>query len=79
MKKQEAATTPVGTMPMPSSFAHQEALQHGRPKHCRNDEFWIRHPPMDQGHRAKIFAPFDALRGFDFRIMEAEKESAKEL
>ena len=31
----------------------------------RFDDFWRKHPPMDHVHRAKIFAPFDALAGFD--------------
>ena len=30
----------------------------------RNDSFRLRHPSMDPGKRAKIFAPFDALAGF---------------
>ena len=35
----------------------------GRPQH-EMDEFAFRHPRMDQGKRAKIFAPFDALDGY---------------
>ena len=31
-------------------------------------------PKMDLGNRAKIFAPFDALRGFNFAIMAEETE-----
>ena len=31
-----------------------------------------KHPMMDTGHRAKIFAPFDALRGFNLAIMSKE-------
>lgn len=31
---------------------------------------------MDLGNRAKIFAPFDALRGFNFAIMAEEAERA---
>lgn len=33
-------------------------------------------PKMDLGNRAKIFAPFDALRGFNFAIMAEEAERA---
>lgn len=33
-------------------------------------------PKMDLGNRAKIFAPFDALRGFNFAIMAEETERA---
>lgn len=66
------ALSVVGYMPMPASFSHKEAFLHGRPQHRRYDNFWLRHPPMSTRHRAKIFAPFDALRGFDFCIMSKE-------
>ena len=62
----------VGYMPMPAAFPRREVFLRGRPRHRKYDDFWIRHPPMDPGHRAKIFAPFDALRGFDFCIMAKE-------
>ena len=55
----------VGYMPMPVSFHYRSLFQQGRPRHEKYDEFWRRHPPMDHVHRAKIFAPFDALSGFD--------------
>ena len=58
----------VGYMPMPLSFAHRSLFLHGRPKHQKFDDFWWKHPPMDIKHRAKIFAPFDALTGFDDAI-----------
>ena len=74
-----AAATVVGYMPMPVSFAHKEAFLHGRPKHRKYDDFWRRHPPMNTGHRAKIFAPFDALRGFDFCIMSKEVQYTERL
>ena len=51
-------------MPMPDDFRHRDLFCAGRPVHEKYDEFWLRHPPMDLGRRAKIFAPFDALRGF---------------
>lgn len=38
-----------------------------RPEH-NGDEFSFRHPKMDIAKRAKLFAPFDALRGFDAAI-----------
>ena len=55
----------VGYMPMPVSFAHRSLFLQGRPKHEKFSDFWRKHPPMDTTHRAKIFAPFDALAGFD--------------
>ena len=74
-----AAATVVGYMPMPASFSHKEAFLHGRPRHLKYDDFWRRHPPMSTGHRAKIFAPFDALRGFDFCIMSKEVQYTERL
>ncbi len=52
-------------MPMPAAFHYRSLFLQGRPRHEKYDDFWIRHPPMDHVHRAKIFAPFDALAGFD--------------
>ena len=59
----------IGMMTMPAGFKYREVFLKGKPRHDRMDAFWIRHPKMDVGKRAKIFAPFDALRGFDFAIM----------
>ena len=49
---------------MPPDFRYREVFLQGQPRHDRHDPFRIRHPAMDTGHRAKIFAPFDALKGF---------------
>ncbi len=54
----------IGTMAMPADFRYREVFMKGKPKHERYDRFRIKHPGMDRGHRAKIFAPFDALKGF---------------
>ena len=62
----------IGVMPMPTDFKYKDVFLKGRPQHERFDAFSIRHPKMDCGKRAKIFAPFDALRGFDFAIMTKE-------
>lgn len=62
----------VGYMPMPAGFQLKELFYRGRPRHDRNDSFRIRHPEMDHTHRAKIFAPFDALAGFDEAIASKE-------
>ena len=50
---------------MPVNFRHRSLFLHGRPKHEKYSDFRRRHPPMDTGHRAKIFSAFDALAGFD--------------
>ncbi|MBP3899895.1 MAG: hypothetical protein J6D53_00320 [Blautia sp.] len=60
-----AGSAVVGYMPMPVSFSHRSLFLHGRPQHEKFSDFWRAHPPMDTRHRAKIFAPFDALAGFD--------------
>ena len=68
-----AAVYPVvGFMQMPAGFRYKEVLRRGRPKHEKYDSFWIRHPPMPASRWAKIFAPFDALYGFDDRITGKE-------
>lgn len=62
----------VGYMPMPADFPHKELFCTGRPHHQKFDDFWFRHPTMDCGRRAKIFSPFDALRGFSDAVSSKE-------
>ena len=57
----------------PKDFEYIEVVRTGKPVHEQYDSFWIKHPPMDLSRRAKIFSPFDALRGFN------EAVSAKEV
>lgn len=54
----------IGEMPPPEQFRYAGVAEKGRPRHEKFDSFYIRHPFMDIGRRAKIFAPFDALTGF---------------
>lgn len=54
----------VGVMEMPVNFRYRDVFLRGKPRHDRYDPFRIRHPNMDVRRRAKLFAPFDALRGF---------------
>lgn len=54
----------VGYMTMPAEFPYRDVFLIGKPQHDRFDLFSAKHPKMDVGHRAKIFAPFDALKGF---------------
>ncbi len=54
----------LGEMTMPANFRYQEVFSLGRPRHRQGDSFAQKHPAMDRGKRAKIFSPFDALRGF---------------
>ena len=54
----------LGEMTMPADFRYREVFLRGRPRHRREDGFRLRHPAMEREKRAKIFSPFDALRGF---------------
>ena len=56
---------PVGAMPMPADFKYKDVFLRGKPRHVKYDSFWLRHPPMVVRRWAKIYAPFDALSGFD--------------
>jgi len=59
----------LGYAPIPNQFKYLDVFLTGRPRHQKMDPFWIRHPSMDVSKRAKIFAPFDALRGFSAAII----------
>ena len=59
----------IGNIPIPPGFRYRHVLMKGKPLHRKTDAFLTRHPHMDIGKRAKIFAPFDALRGFNFAIL----------
>lgn len=61
--------TAIGVMPMPADFRYRDVFLKGKPRHDLYDSFRLRHPQMPVGKRAKLFAPFDALRGFDFAIL----------
>ena len=58
----------IGVMAMPADFRYRDVFLKGKPQHDRFDLFRIRHPSMDVGRRAKIFSPFDALKGFNEAI-----------
>ena len=51
------------------SFPYLQVLMQGKPVH---GEDCLKHPPMDRVHRAKIFAPFDALDGFSALIRQQD-------
>lgn len=57
----------------PINFPYLDVFNRGKPRHNDNDDFRIRHPKMDLGKRAKIFSPFDALKGFDEAISSKEE------
>ena len=53
---------------MTGSLKYKKAFELGKPEHFPYDSFSIKHPPMDLTRRAKIFSPFDALKGFNEEI-----------
>lgn len=67
----------IGLMEMPAGFRYKEVVLKGKPKHDRFDSFSVRHPQMDVGKRAKIFAPFDALKGFDDAVSAAAADNER--
>lgn len=50
-------------------------LEATRPRHD-SDAFSRRHPPMTICHRAKIFAPFAALKGYDQALAHKKGRTA---
>ena len=62
----------IGYMQMPADFIYKDVFLKGKPVHQRFDRFRLRHPTMDCGRRAKIFAPFDALAGFNEAVAAKE-------
>ena len=52
---------------------YKKVYERGKPKHSPYDDFSIKHPAMDLSRRAKIFSPFDALKGFNEEIASTEQ------
>ena len=67
-----AALPVIGYMPMPANFKYKSVFLHGKTQHEPEDPFRLRHPIMPCSRRAKLFSPFDALRGFDAAIWSKE-------
>ena len=61
-----------GNIIFPQYFKYLEVVRKGKPLHKENDSFYLKHPPMDLSRRAKIFAPFDALKGFNEKVQSKE-------
>ena len=62
----------IGQMPMPPGFRYAKTAARGRPRHEKYDTFYMKHPAMNIGKRAKIFSPFDALKGFNDAVASKE-------
>lgn len=56
----------------PPHFRYKDVLARGKPTHKKSDTFSIKHPSMDLEKRAKIFSPFDALKGFNESIVSKD-------
>ena len=59
---------------MRNTFKYQKVYDKGKPVHKKFDSFSIKHPPMDLSRRAKIFNPFDALKGFSEELAKTETQ-----
>ena len=68
----------LGYMAMPADFRYRAVMLRGKPQHEKTDAFSIRHPPMPPGRWAKIFSPFDALKGFQEALAAKEAPCAGE-
>ena len=64
----------INSTDIPSSFRYRNVLEKGKPVHDKYDSFSIKHPAMDLSRRAKIFNPFDALKGFGDELSKAQEE-----
>ena len=51
------------------SYEYNDIIDKQRPVHV-GDDFEARHPKMSRENRAKIFAPFAALKGYEEAIDE---------
>lgn len=71
----------LGDMKMPPDFKYSGIIHRGKPAHEGYDDFKIKHPAMSLGRRAKIFSPFDALKGFSEAVASKDViyENKKEL
>ena len=63
--------TQIGKMDLPEEFKYLEVLKTGKQRHY-GDAFSRCHPKMDYAKRAKIFAPFAALKGFEEEVDSKE-------
>lgn len=62
----------VGVIQCPENFRYRSVLERGKPVH-HGDYFSLRHPKMACSKRAKLFAPFAALSGFEEKIRSQEE------
>ena len=58
---------------MPAGFKYKDVFLKGRPVHDKYSRFYAKHPPMPPSRWAKIYSPFDALKGFREAIGSMEQ------
>ena len=58
------------------AFPYKTVYEKGKPVPDKYDSFSVRHPALDLSRRAKIFSPFDALKGFGDELARTEAEAA---
>jgi hypothetical protein len=58
--------------PIPPTFQYKKVLAAEKPVHEKHDRFSAKHPAMPLSRRAKIFSPFDALKGFQETIADKD-------
>ena len=63
-------TMTIGYLPMPRDFKYTDVIKRGMPD--KDEYFYMKHPHMPFGKRAKIFSPFAALRGFEEEVESKE-------
>ena len=63
---------------IPEKFRYGNVIQKGKPAHAKFDDFSILHPAMPLEKRAKIFSPFDALKGFHEVLESKEAQNTTE-
>lgn len=69
----------IGTVYFPQNFKYIEVVKRGKNTHAKHDSFYLKHPPMELSKRAKIFAPFDALKGFSEAIEEKNVDDTNDI
>ncbi len=62
----------IGEIKIPNNFRYADTVAKGKPAHEKFDAFYSKHPFMSIAQRAKIFSPFDALRGFNEAVTAKE-------
>ena len=69
----------IDDKPVIYGFKYIKVFEKGRPMHQQYDNFSMKHPMMELSRRAKIFSPFDALKGFKEAIEAVDATEERDL